>query len=116
MVTWNAIKQAKHIAGESGGTDPATSESGELQVGDRVWARWKGGNFFKGRVKTVNDASGGGVDGKGLTYGINFDDGDVDDAVPAAHVTRNRENPAKVGSRGSKVQPSKVDPKALLKA
>ncbi len=48
-------------------------------VGDRVLARWKGGDFYPGAVTAVN------ADG---SYVIQFDDGDLESAEPHAHMVR----------------------------
>mmetsp|Transcript_7277 Transcript_7277/g.22717 ORF Transcript_7277/g.22717 Transcript_7277/m.22717 type:complete len:907 (+) Transcript_7277:186-2906(+) len=49
------------------------------QIGDRVKARYMGGNWFPGKVKTCH---------KEGTYAIKFDDGDVDDLVLPCDIRR----------------------------
>ena len=49
----------------------------EVGVGDRVWARWKGGSFYAGKIKAVNADK---------SFAVEYDDGDFDSTVPAAHV------------------------------
>lgn len=71
----------------------------EFKVGDKVSARWKGGNWYDGMITQVNEpeaeekAQDGDGDGEGVfqleptpkpakTYAVQFDDGDFDDAIP----------------------------------
>jgi hypothetical protein len=42
-----------------------------------VWARWKGGSFYAGKIKAVNADK---------SFVVEYDDGDFDSDVPAAHV------------------------------
>jgi hypothetical protein len=51
--------------------------AGRFSVGDRVLARWKGGDFFPGAVTAAN------ADG---SYVVQFDDGDLESAEPHAHM------------------------------
>ncbi len=68
--------------GGGGGAGGGVSRSGgrgleEVDVADRVWARWKGGSFYAGKIKAVNADK---------SFAIEYDDGDFDSTVPAAHV------------------------------
>ena len=49
----------------------------EVDVADRVWARWKGGSFYPGKIKAVNADK---------SFAVEYDDGDFDSTVPASHV------------------------------
>jgi hypothetical protein len=49
----------------------------QYEVGDRVMARWKGGEYYPGEVATVN---------KDGSYLVQFDDGDVEEAEPHGHM------------------------------
>lgn len=60
------------------------SPIGEIQRGDRVEARFRGGRkYFKGKIMRVN------ADG---TYDIAYDDGDRDRSVPAEHIKKGEED------------------------
>ena len=57
----------------------APPAAGAYQIGDRVEARYMGGNWFPGKVKTCH---------KEGTYAIKFDDDDVDDLVLPCDIRR----------------------------
>jgi hypothetical protein len=65
-------------------------DDAEVGVGDSVNARWQGGQFCAGRIKAVNADK---------TFVVEYDDGLLDHAVPAAHIKR---APKEACSDGSK--------------
>ena len=67
-------------------------DDAEVGVGDSVNARWKGGQFCAGRIKAVNADK---------TFVVEYDDGLLDHAVPAAHIKR---APKEACSDGSKLE------------
>jgi len=50
---------------------------GGFKVGQRVNARWKGGNYFPGKITKHNE------DG---SFAVQFDDGDFDAAINPGHI------------------------------
>jgi len=68
----------------------------EVGVGDRVWARWRGGSrSFEGEIKEENADK---------TFAVQFFDGDFDKSVPAAHIKRASEScPARLAEIERKV-------------
>eukprot|EP00281_Chroomonas_sp_CCMP1168_P012191 CAMPEP_0206279746 /NCGR_PEP_ID=MMETSP0047_2-20121206/38181_1 /ASSEMBLY_ACC=CAM_ASM_000192 /TAXON_ID=195065 /ORGANISM="Chroomonas mesostigmatica_cf, Strain CCMP1168" /LENGTH=319 /DNA_ID=CAMNT_0053709705 /DNA_START=142 /DNA_END=1102 /DNA_ORIENTATION=+ len=69
------IKSAKSLWNAVAATQAGVPE--DLTVGVRVLARWKGGNFYSGKIAAKNS------DG---SVAVQFDDGDFDKRIPVHHV------------------------------
>jgi hypothetical protein len=74
-----SIRRRKSSIQKKSGEDDndSTTSTTKFKVGDKIQAKWRGGNYYSGTISCVKSTSGA----SNILYDIDYDDGDIESDV-----------------------------------